>query len=69
MPFSSQLVAKGTYFNILVATGGLISDFFNFGSNLPKNMPNHYPDSIVYSSKKKALFGDWSQHEKVSSHL
>ena len=49
---------------------GLISEFFRFCSNLPKNVQNHYPE--LYPPKKKMIrivflahfMGDWSQLKK-----
>ena len=51
--------------------GGLISEsfFFNFGSNLPKNMPNHclieLPNQKMLRVVLAHFLGDWSKREKL----
>jgi hypothetical protein len=52
--FSLQPIAEGNC-DIYPCKGGLISEgFFHFGSNLPKNVPNHY---ATVELGNKELFG------------
>ena len=39
---------------------------FPFGSNLPKNVPSHYPEIYPPNVKMLRIWGYWSQREKLS---
>ena len=59
-----------SYLHKQTSKSDLISDFFYFGSNLPKKVPNNYPEH--YASKEKMVmiviwrlfFGDFIESEK-----
>ena len=57
---------------MLIAKGGLIQEHIDFGSNLPKKVPNYYPKHLLFRwivlriGFGTAFGGDLSHSEKLS---